>query len=133
MLWWSPLGVSTEGGVGPQVTKFEQVSSGDHQISVAGEGDRCPVLMFVGGKGWGGGQVLRSDIWGGRCPGLCLWERVGAQVCVGGRGYPTNPIMHGTYPPHGQEGIENITLNTFVSDGISVKCQLAIFLEVQAT
>ena len=89
------------GGVGPQVTKFEQVSSGDHQISVAGEGDRCPVLMFVGGKGWGGGQVLRSDIWGGRCPGLCLWERVGAQVCVGGRGrgYPTNPIMHVIYLP----------------------------------
>ena len=26
------------GGVGPQVNKFEQVSSNDHQTSVAGEG-----------------------------------------------------------------------------------------------
>ena len=33
-------------GVGPQVNKFEQVSSDDHQMSVAGVGL---------GKGWGEG------------------------------------------------------------------------------
>ena len=31
----SPLDVSTNGGVGPQVNKFEQVSSDDHQMSGA--------------------------------------------------------------------------------------------------
>ena len=35
---------------GPQVIKFEQVSSVDHQMSV------------VGGQGWAGGP--RSDVWG---------------------------------------------------------------------
>ena len=35
-------------GVGPQVNKFEQVSSDDHQMSVAGV--RSPGLMFAGGN-----------------------------------------------------------------------------------
>ena len=53
-----PLDVSTMGrgwGVGPQVNKFEQVSSDDHQMSVAGdrsgEGARSPGLMSRG-KGY---------------------------------------------------------------------------------
>ena len=37
------------GAVGPQVNKFEQVSSDDHQLSVAG----------------GGGHIPRSDVGGG--------------------------------------------------------------------
>ena len=36
------------GGVGPQVNKFEQVSSDDHQMSVAG--GMSPGLMFAGGN-----------------------------------------------------------------------------------
>ena len=36
-------------GVGPQVNKFKQVSSDDHQMSVAGEeGGRSPGLMSRG-------------------------------------------------------------------------------------
>ena len=39
VLPWPPLDVSSGwGGVCPQVNKFEQVSSDDHQMSVAGEG-----------------------------------------------------------------------------------------------
>ena len=50
VFWWSLLDVSTGGwgggGVGPQVNKFEQVSSDDHQISVAGkDGSRSPGMM----------------------------------------------------------------------------------------
>ena len=37
--------------VGPRVNKFEQVSSDDHQISVARGGGRCRGLMSVGGGG----------------------------------------------------------------------------------
>ena len=40
VFWWPPLDVSTIGG-GPQVNKFEQISSDKHQMSVAeaeGEG-----------------------------------------------------------------------------------------------
>ena len=39
VFWWPPLGVITSGwggGLGPQVNKFEQESSDDHQMSVAG-------------------------------------------------------------------------------------------------
>ena len=38
VFWWPPLDVSTSGGqgVGPQVNKFEKVSSDDHNMSVAG-------------------------------------------------------------------------------------------------
>ena len=97
-------------GVGPQVTKFEQGSSGDHQMSVSGEGIGaqfwCLGMERVGEEGRCPG--LMSG--GGRCPGLCLWER----VCVGGRGGGTLPIpwcMWFTYPPpHGQKDIcENTT------------------------
>ena len=35
---WPPLDVSTIGGLGPQVNKFEHVSSDDHQMSVVGGG-----------------------------------------------------------------------------------------------
>ena len=37
---WPPLDVSTGGGggVGPQVKKFDEVSSDDHHMSVAGGG-----------------------------------------------------------------------------------------------
>ena len=34
---WPPLDVSTGGGLDPQMTKFEQVSIDDHQLSVAGD------------------------------------------------------------------------------------------------
>ena len=46
------------GGVGPQVTKFEQVSIDDHQMTVAGVGVRSDVWR---GKGVG----PRSDVGGG--------------------------------------------------------------------
>ena len=45
MFRWPPLAVSTGFGVGPQVNKFEQVSSDDHQMSVVGEGP-------MSGNGW---------------------------------------------------------------------------------
>ena len=53
LFWWLPLGVNTSRGrkVGPQVNKFEQVSSDYHQILAArGSGSRVP----------------RSHVWGGR-------------------------------------------------------------------
>ena len=42
------------GGVGPQVTKFQQVSSDDHQMSVVGGGYTGPVL--------GGGGTLPCNL-----------------------------------------------------------------------
>ena len=50
MFWWPPLDVSTgrECRVGPQVNKFEHISSDDHQMSLAGE---------VGYPGRGGGTL----------------------------------------------------------------------------
>ena len=45
LFWWLPLGVNTSRGrkVGPQVNKFEQVSSDYHQILAArGSGSRVP-------------------------------------------------------------------------------------------
>ena len=52
-------------GPGPQVNKFEQVSSDDHQMSVALGGS---VPCLVSGKG-GGGLGLMSGIGGGE--GTC--------------------------------------------------------------
>ena len=44
-----PLGVSTMEGVGHQVNKFEQVSSDDHQMSVAGQvGPYPPQISDLG-------------------------------------------------------------------------------------
>ena len=63
MFRWPPLDVSTGGvGVGPQVNKFEQVASDDHQMSVAGlrVGCKFPGLMSGGGV---------------RSPGLMSGER----------------------------------------------------------
>ena len=51
-------------GVGPQVNEFEQVSSDDHQMSVVGGRLERLILLGVGG------QVLRSDVWGGGSLGL---------------------------------------------------------------
>ena len=56
---WPSLDVSTGGGGSP-VNKFEQVSSDEHHMSVAGVGSSV--------------LVLRSDVWRGggaqiRCPG----------------------------------------------------------------
>ena len=42
---WPPLDVSTSRGLGPQVDKFEQVFSDDHQMSVVGEVGRYPGSM----------------------------------------------------------------------------------------
>ena len=58
MFRWPLLDVSTGGSaeVGPQVNKFEQVSSDDHQMSVAGEdGGRSPRMMW-------GGVTLPCDL-----------------------------------------------------------------------
>ena len=63
--WW--------GQVGPQVNKFEQVFSDDHQMSVAGGGGSSSGLML--------GE-------GGRSPGL-MFRRVSYHV--------TYPMMHVTY------------------------------------
>ena len=35
---WPPLEVSTRGGAGPQVNKFKQVSSDDHQMPLTEDG-----------------------------------------------------------------------------------------------
>ena len=48
--WWGM-------GIGPQMNKFEQVSSDDHQISVAREW-RSTRVSF---GGWGGYPGLRSE------------------------------------------------------------------------
>ena len=50
MFRWPPLDVSTawRRGIGPQVNKFEQVSSDDHQLSVVGEED----TMVTWGLPW---------------------------------------------------------------------------------
>ena len=45
---------------GPQVNKFEEVSSDGHQSSAMGRRARVSVLMS-GGQGWGG---PRSDVQG---------------------------------------------------------------------
>ena len=51
VFWLPPLDVSTgEGWLGPQVNKFEQVSSDDHQMSVAGRDPQ------IGCLGWGEGS-----------------------------------------------------------------------------
>ena len=42
------------GGGGPQVNKFEQVSSHGHQMSLAAVGLGVPCLMSGGGPGSGG-------------------------------------------------------------------------------
>ena len=62
MFQWPPLNVSTNGGreLGPQVNRFEQVSSDDHQMSVArgrgpmsgvGGGESVGPMSGVGGEG----------------------------------------------------------------------------------
>ena len=51
---WPSLDVSTSGGVGPQVNNFEQVSSDDHKMSVAGRrggGGVCSMSGIGGGRG----------------------------------------------------------------------------------
>ena len=57
VFWWPPLDVSTGGGrgIGPQVNKFEQASSDDHQMSVVGGRFKGPM------SGWGG-EGTRSDL-----------------------------------------------------------------------
>ena len=57
VFWWPPQGVSTmQGGVGTQMNKFEQVSSDDHQMSMAGgKGIQASCL---------GGVVSRSHLCG---------------------------------------------------------------------
>ena len=56
------------GGVGPQVNKFEQVSSNDHHISLAG-GWECPYEVGIpgpvsvsGGGGYGGSVDLLCHV-----------------------------------------------------------------------
>ena len=58
VFWWPPLDVSTGGGrgIGPQVNKFEQASSDDHQMSVVGGRFKGP----MSGGGWGEGT--KSDL-----------------------------------------------------------------------
>ena len=49
MFQWPPLDVSTGGVVGHRVSKFEQVFSDDHQMSVAGGGRVGPMSGVQGG------------------------------------------------------------------------------------
>ena len=66
VFWWPSQGVSTiEGGVGTQMNKFEQVSSDEHQMSMAGD------------------RVSRSHVWGGTVSSPISVEK------REGRGYPT--------------------------------------------
>ena len=80
MFQWPPLDVSSGGvGIGPQVNKFEQVSSDDHQMSLAREV----------------GYIQREG-------GVCL--EAGGRVCPGEVPLPWD-LSHGacdvTYPlPH---------------------------------
>ena len=50
------MSVVVGGGVGPQVKNFEQVSSNDHQISLAGAWTGCPRSAV----GRGGGRAVAS-------------------------------------------------------------------------
>ena len=58
------------------MNKFEQVSSDHHQMSLAGEGECVVSRSDV----WGGGQIPRSDVWGGggQIPRFDVWGREGA-------------------------------------------------------
>ena len=68
MFQWPPLDAST-GAVGPQMNTFEQVTSNDHQMSVAGrvgggaEGEIRSHVRYLGG-----GAGLMSDIGVGAVP-----------------------------------------------------------------
>ena len=59
MFRWPPLAVSTGFGVGPQVNKFEQVSSDDHQRSVAGGVGSC--LLSGGGVRYSDVQYIMGN------------------------------------------------------------------------
>ena len=94
MFQWPPLDVSAgEGMGGPQVNKLEQVSSDDHQMSVAGVGsqvlcleDRFPGLMSGGSRS--PGLMSEGRRRGGSSPGLMS------------EGFPvTYPMMHVMYIP----------------------------------
>ena len=87
-------------GVGPQVNKFEQVSSDDHQMSVPGEGGvgtQVPYLGPIsGGGGWEG--LSKSHV----------WRRGGLPYRVT---YPMMYLMLPTSLPRGQtDACGNITV-----------------------
>ena len=69
-----PLDVTLGGWIGPKMNKFEQVSSGHHQMSLAGawaEGWVChPGDGALGYVQRGGGQGVASPIWA--IP-WCIW------------------------------------------------------------
>ena len=52
-------------GLGLQVNKFEQVSSDDHQMSIAGGGVREQVPKSDVGWEGGSAQLSSSEVWGG--------------------------------------------------------------------
>ena len=60
---WQPLDASTGvGGVGPQVNKFEQVSSDEHQISAQRGGPWSGVGRRGGGRGMSRGRTGYSTM-----------------------------------------------------------------------
>ena len=68
MFRWSPLGVRMGVGGYPEMIKFKEVSSDDHQMSVGGV-DGYPRSHVRGGGGRGG--YHRSHVWGGGCTLPC--------------------------------------------------------------
>ena len=68
-----PVGWAPRKGVGPQVSKFEQISSDDHQMSVVGE---VPYLVS------GGGELVPCLEWGG----------VPISQCIMGSGHMGTPM-----------------------------------------
>ena len=94
---WPPLDGSTIEGLGPQVNKFEQVSSDDHQMSVVGGGEMLGTQVLgpggrypgpISGGGDMGGRYL-SPMSGGGAMGGRLGEEgegVSTQVPYQGRG-----------------------------------------------
>ena len=83
-------------GVGPQVNKFEQVSSDDHEMSVTGKG--------VGlGKGEERGVGSMSCMGGGEGLGLMSHEFLPSATVVVGKGYVFTCIClsteGGVHPP----------------------------------
>ena len=101
------------GEVGPQVHKFEQVSSDDHQMSVAG-----------GGYGQGQGVGLSRRWWGG--VGWVYPEEVGWRLVCPERGtsyHATYPMTHMMLPTPslGQtHNCENITFPQLLLRAVNI-------------
>ena len=96
---WPPLDVSTIERFGPQVNKFEQVSSDDHQMSVVGGGEMLGTQVLgpggrypgpISGGGGMGGRYLSPMSVEGAMGGRLGEEGEGVSTHIKGegRGYP---------------------------------------------